>query len=91
MIKVHHILNYSKNKVIDQFIITIDKGEYLSSYNKIIVFKPYSNKEIQLSKYYKNSNTTGKYRNIFLKEKLLDTERNIHKGDYILVDKILIE
>ena len=36
--------------------------------------------------YWDYSNTTGKYRNIFLNESKRETEKKIKSGEYILVD-----
>ena len=37
-------------------------------------------------KYWNYSNTTGKYRNIFLNETIKDTKAKIKSGEYILTD-----
>ena len=37
-------------------------------------------------KYWNYSNTTGKYRNIFLGETIKDTRAKIKSGEYILTD-----
>jgi hypothetical protein len=37
-------------------------------------------------KYWNYSNTTGKYRNIFLGETIKDTKAKIKSGEYILTD-----
>jgi hypothetical protein len=37
-------------------------------------------------KYWNYSNTTGKYRNIFLGETITETKKKIKSGEYILTD-----
>ena len=69
--KVTNITSSNGNKIANQFIITDDVGNtFFQSYKSMIVKKPLEvwNK-IQLDqKYWNYSNTTGKYRNIFLGE-----------------------
>jgi hypothetical protein len=70
----------------NQFIIHADNGNYLQSYNSVIVFRPFSG-PIQLdSKFWDYSTTTGKYRNLFLNETKKETEQKIKSGEYILTD-----
>lgn len=71
----------------NQFIITDNNGtEIFQSYKSIIAIKYYSG-TVHLDKYYWDySNTTGKYRNIFLDEKKSDTENKIKSGEYKLVN-----
>ena len=94
--KVQNITSNSGNKISNQFIITDDKqNEYFQSYNSMIVKKDYDYKigkpigEVQVfldKKYWNYSNTTGKYRNIFLNETIKDTRAKIKNGTYILTD-----
>ena len=87
--KVRNITANSGNKIANQFIITDDVGNtFFQSYKSMIVKKPLEvwNK-IQLDqKYWNYSNTTGKYRNIFLGETIKDTKAKIKSGEYILTD-----
>ena len=88
--KVQNITSNKGNKIANQFVITDDYGnEYFQSYKSIIAIKynsKYSN-PIQLDqKYWNYSNTTGKYRNIFLNETIKDTKAKIKSGEYILTD-----
>ena len=87
--KVRNITGNSGNKIANQFIITDDVGNtFFQSYKSMIVKKPLEvwNK-IQLDqKYWNYSNTTGKYRNIFLGETIKDTKAKIKSGEYILTD-----
>ena len=97
--KVENIESSKGNKIANQFVITDDKqNEYFQSYNSIIVKKQYTNDfancvnddqglKIYLDqKYWNYSNTTSKYRNIFLGETIKDTKAKIKSGEYILTD-----
>lgn len=84
--RIENMTNSKGNKVANQFRIYTDKGVYFQSYDSIIAFKPYSGK-IQLdSEYWDYSKTTGKYRNIFLREDKKTTEAKIANSTYELVD-----
>ena len=88
------------NKVANQFIITDDNGNvFFQSYKSVIAkipmfkvnsldkFKEFDLQKIELDKKYWNySNTTGKYRNIFLNETIKDTRKKIKSGEYKLTD-----
>ena len=93
--KVKNIESNNGNKIANQFIIShIDKFgtkiEYFQSYNSTIAQKIHFKNvgfNIRLDKKYWNySNTTGKYRNIFLNETIKDTRAKIKNGTYILTD-----
>jgi hypothetical protein len=83
--KVQNMTSARGNTIANQFIIN-DKGEeYFQSYRSIIAKK--SQGKIYLDEYYWDySVTTGKYRNDFLGEKKIDTQRKIDSGEYILTD-----
>ena len=89
--KVENITSNNGNKIKNQIIITDeDNGHtYFQSYNSIIV-KKYVGQNQQHTfldqKYWNYSNTTGKYRNIFLNETIKDTKAKIKSGEYILTD-----
>ena len=89
--KVQNITSSNGNKIKNQFIITDeDNGHtYFQSYNSIIV-KKYVGQTQQHTfldqKYWNYSNTTGKYRNIFLGETITETKKKIKSGEYILTD-----
>ena len=89
--KVQNITSNKGNKIANQFIITDeDNGHtYFQSYSTIIV-KKYVGQTQQHTfldqKYWNFSNTTGKYRNIFLNETIKDTKAKIKNGTYILTD-----
>jgi hypothetical protein len=97
--KTENMTSTNGNKVANQFIITDNNGnEFFQSYSSVIVKKQYTNDfancvnddqglKIYLDKKYWNySNTTGKYRNIFLNETIKDTRKKIKSGEYILTD-----
>jgi len=83
--KVQNMTSARGNTIANQFIIN-DKGEeYFQSYRSIIAKK--SQGKIYLDEYFWDySVTTGKYRNDFLGEKKIDTQRKIDSGEYILID-----
>ena len=88
--KVKNIESSNGNKIANQFVITDDKqNEYFQSYNSMIVKKDYESDQVKIyldQKYWNYSNTTGKYRNIFLNETIKDTRAKIKNGTYILID-----
>ena len=88
--KVENITSNNGNKIANQFVITDDKqNEYFQSYNSMIVKKDYESDQVKIyldQKYWNYSNTTGKYRNIFLNETIKDTKAKIKNGTYILTD-----
>jgi len=73
--------------VANQFIIRTPKGTYFQSYNSIIAFKPNDKRRIQLDEYYWDySRTTGKYRNQFLNEGIMETRAKILSKEYLLTN-----
>ena len=88
--KVENITSSNGNKIANQFVITDDKqNEYFQSYRSMIVKKNYEGDQVKIyldQKYWNYSNTTGKYRNIFLGETIKDTKAKIKSGEYILTD-----
>ena len=88
--KVQNITSNNGNKIANQFVITDDKqNEYFQSYRSMIVKKDYEGEQVKIyldQKYWNYSNTTGKYRNIFLGETIKDTKKKIKSGEYILTD-----
>jgi len=97
--KVENIKSNNGNKIKNQFIITDDNGnEFFQSYKLVIAKRYYPHQEsednlntitnkVELDeKYWNYSNTTGKYRNIFLNETIKDTRAKIKNGTYILTD-----
>ena len=91
--KIENMTSTNGNKVANQFIITDDRDNvYFQSYNSIIVkqdFDVIGEGEVKTyldKKYWNYSNTTGKYRNIFLNETIKDTRKKIKSGEYKLTD-----
>jgi len=88
--KVQNMTNNNGNKIANQFRIDDHPDIYFQSYDKTIVKIDYSNNGIIQTfldqKYWNYSNTTGKYRNIFLGETIKDTKAKIKNGTYILTD-----
>jgi hypothetical protein len=86
-VRIENMVSPSGNSVANQFLIYTDKGVYFQSYDSIIAFKPYNANKIQLDKrYWDYSKTTGKYRNLFLRESKKETEEKIKLGRYELVN-----
>ena len=85
--KVTNITNNNGNKVPNQFIIT-DSGarEVFQSYNSTIVQRNFGGKIYLDKKYWNYSNTTSKYRNIFLNETTKQTQAKINSGEYTLTN-----
>ena len=82
---VVNMTSHNGNKVPNQFIITDGKKEVFKSYDTIIAIK--ENGRITLDKEkWDYSNTTSKYRNLFLGENKSETERKIKSGEYKLAD-----
>ena len=88
--KTENMTSTSGNKIANQFIIYDDNGNtFFHSYSSMIVKKPIGFREgkIELDqKYWNYSNTTGKYRNIFLNENITETRKKIKSGEYKLTD-----
>ena len=89
--KTENMTSTNGNKVANQFIITDDNGNvFFQSYKSVIAKIPMfdnDDSKIQLDqKYWNYSNTTGKYRNIFLNETIKDTRKKIKSGEYKLTD-----
>ena len=89
--KVENITSNNGNKIANQFVITDDNGnEFFQSYNSMIVKKtkvtPFIDTIELDQKYWNYSNTTGKYRNIFLNETIKETKKKIKSGEYILTE-----
>ena len=84
--KTENMTSTSGNKVANQFIIYGNNSDvYFQSYKSIIV--KMNDDEVQLDqKYWNYSNTTGKYRNIFLNENITETRKKIKSGEYKLTD-----
>lgn len=85
-VSIQNLTSSQGNKIANQFEITTNEGRYFKSYDSMIAFIP-NNGKIQLDKrYWDYSNTTGKYRNIFLGEDKKRTQSKIDLGVYELTD-----
>ena len=84
--KTENMTSTNGNKVANQFIINDDNGNtFFQSYSSVIV--KLNGDDVELDqKYWNYSNTTGKYRNIFLNETIKDTRKKIKSGEYKLTD-----
>jgi hypothetical protein len=82
---VQNITGNRGNKIANQFRIYTDNGSMFQSYDSIII-KIENGKTYLDQKYWNYSNTTGKYRNIFLGETIKDTKKKIKSGEYLLTD-----
>jgi hypothetical protein len=85
-VKVSNMQSNNGNDIPNQFIITTKDGIYFQSYNSIIAFKSKDGKTYLDNYYWDYSKTTGKYRNIFLRETKKETENKIKDGIYILTN-----
>jgi hypothetical protein len=81
--------NNKGNAVKNQFIIFDSEYTIFKSYNSNIVKTCFEDgkRKVYLDKTYWNySQTTGKYRNMFLGETKKETEKKIKSGEYELID-----
>ncbi len=77
------------NKIANQFIIYTPEATYFQSYQSIIIKTTFEDGQrvVYLDEYYWNySNTTSKYRNLFLGENSKIIENKIKKGIYKLTN-----
>jgi hypothetical protein len=85
--KVKNMLSNNGNKIANQFVINTRNKAIFQSYNTIIAIIDYKNNKTYLDRNNWNySNTTSKYRNIFLNEKTKETLKKIKNKEYILKD-----
>lgn len=84
--KVSNMQSNSGNDVPNQFEITAENGDrFFQSYSSTIV--KISKGIIYLDENkWDYSNTTGKYRNMYLRETKKETQAKIDSGEYILMD-----
>ena len=76
----------SSKPVANQFIMRDVNGETFQSYGTNIAKRYWHTGKVILDPAWDYSSTTGKYRNIFLKENKRETRRKIDSGEYELVD-----
>jgi hypothetical protein len=85
--KITNFTSNQGNAIPNQFEIETDKEKIFQSYKSIIVKIEKETKKTYLdAKYWNYSQTTGKYRNIFLGEDKKTTEQKIKEGIYILTN-----
>lgn len=82
---IKNFISHSGRAVANQYIITDGNKRTFQSYNSTIC--TIENGRVTLDSYYWDfSQTTGKYRNIFLGECKAETERKIKAGIYKLAN-----
>ena len=87
MTKVSNMTSSRGNATPNQFEIETKEGVYFQSYSTIIAFRPFDGSGVQLDKEsWDYSTTTGKYRNLFLRETKKETEKKIKDGTYKLTN-----
>ena len=84
--RVENMRSPKGNQVPNQFIIWADEGKYFQSYRTIIAFIDNNNNVFLDEDSWDYSRTTGKYRNIFLKENTEQTKYSIEIGEYELTE-----
>lgn len=86
-VKVSNVHSGSGNDVANQFLIEVkDEGVFFQSYKSIIAWKPYGGQIVLDKDKWDYSVTTGKYRNLFLRETKKETEKKIKDGVYLLAN-----
>jgi hypothetical protein len=85
-VKVSNMRSSNGNKVPNQFIIDTSRGIFFQSYDSIIAVKHVNGTILLDETYWNYSNTTSKYRNIFLGETTKETQDKIDNGTYLLAD-----
>jgi hypothetical protein len=80
-LSVVNMISAKGNPVPNQFIIHADDGCYFQSYQSIIAHKAHDG-TVTLGADWDYSRTTGKYRNDFLNEGVVDTRRKLEQGIY---------
>ena len=86
-IKVRNMISNAGNSVPNQFIITTPEGRYFQSYYSTIAFKPFGDDKIELDEStWDYSNTTSKYRRMFLNEGIDETRAKIESKEYKLTN-----
>jgi hypothetical protein len=85
--KIQNLTSSNGNKVANQFEIKDDNGNrFFQSYDTIIV-KIDNNRKVFLdAESWDYSNTTSKYRNLFLGEDTKATKKKIETGEYTLTN-----
>lgn len=76
----------SGEPVKNQFIITSPEGTYFQSYDSVIAYRSNDGSIFLDVNDWDYSKTTGKYRNMFLREDKKATEKKIADGTYTLIN-----
>jgi len=83
--KVKNMTSDRGNKIANQFVVRHEGARFFQSYDSVIAM--IKEGQTYLDTYYWDySVTTGKYRNLFLGEKIAETRKKIKTGEYILTD-----
>ena len=86
-VKVKNMISNNGNEIANQFEIWAGKFTYFQSYQTVIARKDNQTRKITLDRdAWDCSATTGKYRNIFLGEGIVETRKKIASGEYKLAD-----
>jgi len=76
-----------KNDKALQVVVHDDEGNlFFQSYNSVIVKVDKYGKIFLDRRLWQASSTTGKYRNMFLGERIAETRKKIKRGQYVLKD-----
>lgn len=84
--KVENIIGSNGNPVRNQFVITDGDVRTFQSYGSVICRIDGSGRVTLDERFWDYSQTTGKYRNIFLGEKKEETAKKIKSGEYALAN-----
>ena len=77
----------SGKAIANQFVITIENGDTIfQSYESIIAIKTFCGKVLVDCDRWDYSNTTSRYRKVFLGENTKETKEKIDNGTYLLTD-----
>ena len=84
---VKNMTSHNGNSVPNQFIIRDGNGNvFFQSYNSTIIKIDNDGNTFLDERYWDYSVTTGKYRNLFLRETKKETMKKINSGEYKLVN-----
>lgn len=85
-VRVDSMTSRSGRAVPNQFTMSTDQGTFFQSYRTIIAFIGNDGKVYLDKDRWDYSQTTGKYRNIFLNEDKRETEKKIKSGEHVLTN-----
>ena len=84
-VRVRNMTGHGGREVANQFVISTDTTTYFQSYNSLVICQTNGKTYLDRSSW-DYSTTTGKYRNLFLRETKAETQKKINSGEYILTD-----